>query len=461
MAVGLPCLPVPELPSNHPTTASPAAPTRNSWLAAQGRLPLAFMGLALVWIVTATAMLVIWPKLPSQPFIVPHVIALTHAWMLGFFVTVSCGAVYQLVPVALGTTLWSERLGWLHLVLHTVGVPGMVYSFWHWDLKLLGVFGSAVAFGIVCFSLNTWLTVKRSVRRDTTAWSIILATGWLLSTVLAGLLLVSNRIWVFIPLNPVALLRAHAHLGLVGFFVTLLQGVGFQLLPMFTLGKVQHWWLAKTGLWLSQLGLIALVPALVWQIEWLALAGALAISAGLIFSGVGLKYALATRKKRRLDPGLVAFLRGGLGLCVAALAGTMLALPGSMRSVSQGGFNTMTYALLGIFGGLLPCVAGMMCKVVPFLTWMRAYGPRVGRGYTPPAHTLTHPRIERWALALQQFAVVPLLIGAWTFNSLWLRLGAWTLAVGVTLFVLDMLGVLKHLWIQQSPSSPALKTKPI
>ena len=31
--------------------------------------------------------------------------ALTHAWVLGFFVTVACGAVYQLAPVALGTTL--------------------------------------------------------------------------------------------------------------------------------------------------------------------------------------------------------------------------------------------------------------------------------------------------------------------------------------------------------------------
>lgn len=449
MVVGSPCLHVPEPSSNRP------APAKNSWLAAQGRLPLAFMGLGLVWLVTATAVHVVRPDLPALPHVLPPVIALAHAWILGVFVTVACGAVYQLVPVALGTTLWNERLGWLHFILHAIGVPGMVYSFWHWHLGWLGGFGSAVALGIVFFSLNTWVTVKRSARRGTVAWSIIVATGWLLFTVLAGLLLVANRLWAFIPLHPFALLRAHAHLGLVGFFVTLLQGVAFQLIPMFTLGEVRHWRLVKTGLWLSQLGLVAVVPALIWQIDPLALTGGLAICAGLGVSGIGLRQTLATRKKRQLDPGLVAFLRGGVGLCAAALVGTALALPGSTHSMTAGGFNAMTYALLGILGGLLPCVTGMMCKVVPFLSWMRAYGPRVGRGPTPPAHALTHPQIERWGLALQQLSVVPMVLGAWTLNGLWLRLGAWMLAAGVVLFTLDMLGVLKHLWIQPAAPAPA------
>lgn len=443
-----------------PAATAPSAPSKASWLAAQGRLPLAFMWLGLAWIVAASAMLVVQPGLLGLPHILPSVIALTHAWILGFFVTVACGAVYQLAPVALGTTLWSERLGWGHFYLHAVGVPGMVYAFWRWQLPWLGIFGSAVALGIVIFTVNTWITVWRSTRRNTVAWSILLATGWLALTVLVGLLLVANRLWGFIPLNPISLLRAHAHLGVVGFFITLLQGVGFQLVPMFTLGEVRDWRLAKTALWLTQLGLVALVPALLWQWEWPAFVAALAISAGLIVSGIGLQRALTTRKKRRLDPGLVAFLRGGAVLCAAALVGTALAWPGVARDLMVGGFNGMTYAVLGILGGLLPCVAGMMCKIVPFLTWMRAYGPRVGRSPTPAAHTLTHPRIERWGLALQHLAVVPLLVGAWTLNGLWLRLGAWLLAAGVILFTVDMLGVLKHLWAKPAATASATASAP-
>lgn len=449
---------MPEPSSIRPASTAPPAASKASWLAVQGRLPLAFMWLGLAWIVAASTMLVVQPGLLGLLHIMPSVIALTHAWVLGFFVTVACGAVYQLAPVALGTTLWSERLGWVHFYLHAFGVPAMVYAFWHWRMSWLGIFGSVVALGIVIFTVNTWITIRRSARRHTIAWSILLATGWLALTVLAGLLLVANRYWGFIPLNPFSLLRAHAHLGLVGFFITLLQGVGFQLIPMFTLGEVRDWWLAKTGLWLTQLGLVALLPALLWQWEWSTFFAALAMSAGLIFSGIGLQRTLATRKKRRLDPGLVAFLRGGAVLCAATLVGTALTWPGVMRGMTVGGFNGMTYAILGILGGLLPCVAGMMCKIVPFLTWMRAYGPRVGRGPTPAAHALTHPRIERWGLALQHLAVAPLLIGAWSLNGLWLRLGAWLLAAGVILFAVDMLGVLKHLWAK--PVAPASAPKP-
>jgi hypothetical protein len=428
--------------------AAPASPLRlsGSWLAAQGRLPLAFMGLALAWLVAATALLVAQPALLSLPHPHPQVVALTHAWALGFFVTVACGAVYQLAPVALGTTLCNERHGWWHFGLHAVGVPGMVYSFWCWDLRLLGHFGFLTALGIVLFAVNTWRTVRHSGRRGTVAWSLMLAAGWLLTTVLVGLLMAANRFWSFIPIDPVALLRAHAHLGLVGFFVTLLQGVGFQLVPMFTLGEVRDWRLANIGLGLAQGGLLGLAPALVWHLGPLALLGALAIAAGMICSAVGLKRALATRKKRAFDPGTQAFLRGGVGVCAGSLAGIALAFPGSPWGSASGGFNAMVYAILGLVGGLLPCIAGMMCKIVPFLTWMRAYGPRVGRGPTPSAGALTHPRIERWGLALQGIAVVPLLVGAWTLSELWLRIGTCLLAAGVALFVADMLGVLKHLW---------------
>ncbi|HWL16188.1 MAG TPA: hypothetical protein VNR00_11320, partial [Opitutus sp.] len=111
-----------------------------------------------------------------------------------------------------------------------------------------------------------------------------------------------------------------------------------------------------------------------------------------------------------------------------------------------------------IGGGLLPCIAGMMCKIVPFLTWMRAYGPRVGRGPTPAASALTSPRLERWGLGLQLAAILPLLAGAWLLDERWLRAGAWMLAVGVGLFLADMAGVLKHL---RTPAvAPAAAPKP-
>lgn len=402
------------------------------------------MGLGLAWLVIGTALLAAHPDLLALPHAAPWVVALTHTWVLGMFASVACGAVYQLAPVALGTTLWSERRGWWHLALHAAGVPAMVAGFWRWDFRWVGAGGIAVALGIGLFADNTWRTVRRSGRRDPVAWSLALAAGWLLCTALAGLALAANRVWWFIPADPIALLRVHAHLGLVGFFVTLLQGVTFRLVPMFTLGEMRDERPVKAGLWLSQLGLLGLAPALAFHAGPATAAAAIVIALGFATSAFGLMRTLGTRKKRALDPGVRAFLRGLAGLGAAAVAGVVLAL--SAADAAPGGFGPMTYALLGLAGGLLPAITGMMCKIVPFLTWMRAYGPRVGRGPTPAAASLTHRGIERWGLGLQGVAIVPLLAGAWLVSTPLLAAGAWVLAAGNALFVADMLGVLRHLW---------------
>ena len=116
----------------------------------------------------------------------------------------------------------------------------------------------------------------------------------------------------------------------------------------------------------------------------------------------------------------------------------------------------MVYALVIFAGGLLPAIAGMLCKIVPFLTWMRAYGPKVGKGTTPSAGSLTRPRLERWALGIQGVALLPLLAGAWLLNDAMLRAGAVLLALGTGLFLADMVGVLMHLWRPVTIPRPAV-----
>lgn len=49
------------------------------------------------------------PTLLRLPHPHPQVVALTHTWLQGFFVTVACGAVNQIAPVALGATLANAR----------------------------------------------------------------------------------------------------------------------------------------------------------------------------------------------------------------------------------------------------------------------------------------------------------------------------------------------------------------
>jgi hypothetical protein len=232
---------------------------------------------------------------------------------------------------------------------------------------------------------------------------------------------------------------------------------------MFTLGDVPDWRPVRAGLWCSQIGLLGLAPALALHAGYAAAGSGALILVGLISSGWALKQALATRKKRLLDPGVWAFLRGLAGLVVAAVLGLLLAWPSTPWNSTPGGFGAMVYAVIVFGAALLPVIAGMMCKIVPFLTWMRAYGPKIGRGPTPAAGALTKPGLEKIAFALQGAALAPLVIGAWTLSSPWLQAGAWLLAIGVGLFLADMIGVLKHLWWPASGGptpSPAKKGLP-
>jgi hypothetical protein len=215
---------------------------------------------------------------------------------------------------------------------------------------------------------------------------------------------------------------------------------------MFTLGEVREWRLVKTGLWLSQTGLIGLTAALAWQAGYLAAVFATLIFAGMLASGWAIKQTLATRRKRALDPGVFAFLCGATALVGSAALGVFMVWPTTAASSLPGGVNAMVYAILIVFAGLLPCIAGMMCKIVPFLTWMRAYGPKVGRMVTPSAGALTKPRLEWLAFALQGLAVVPLTAGAWLLNTTLIQVGASILAAAVAVFIVAMLGILKHLW---------------
>lgn len=428
----------------------PFPPMAGSWLANQGRLPLAFMLLGLGWLGVATAMLALSPGVLALSHAAPAVVALTHAWVLGVFVSVATGAIYQIAPVALGTTLWHERLGWWHLALQSVSIPGMVVAFTRWDMALLAPFALAFAAGIGLFAVNTWKTVRKSGRRDAVAWSLQLAALWLLTTVMVGILAAANRLWYFLPLDPILLLRAHAHLGLGGFFLTLLQGVTFRLVPMFTLGDVPDWRPVRLGLRMSQLGLITLAPALLLHWNLLACFCAVFVFAGMLASAHALRRTLATRKKRFLDPGLHAFLAGCGALLLAPILGLLLLWPASSWDSNAGGHGAMPYAVALLVGGLLPVIAGMLCKVIPFLTWMIAYGPRVGRTPTPAAGALAFPSLERLALGLQWVAVVPLFTGAWTQEPWLLHLGSCLLAVGVALFVSHAGLVLRHLWAPRS-----------
>ncbi len=406
------------------------------------RLPLAFIGFGLMALVMACVWLAITPSLGLTPHLHPHVVALAHLWLPGFLLSVCFGATYQLTPVVLGAPLAWERLTWLHLGLHVAGLPLLAAGFLTGRMQLVATGGGLVAAGVLTFAANVWATFARSDRRDAIGWSLPLACWWLALTVLGGLLLAAMKLGLSVAVSPLGLLRAHAHAGLAGFFLTLVQGVAFQLVPMFTLGEVRRPWRIAAGLAGTQMGLAALTCGLALDRSGVVWAGSAMIASGLVFSGIELLATLSARRKRTLEPGLKAFVAGAAAVGMGAMVGLILlwAEPGveALR-------GTMSYGVVVVGGALALMVMGMLCKIVPFLVWMRAYGPRVGRQPVPPAHTLGHPVWERVWLGLHVCGVGSLAVGVWMDSAAGMRVGAWLLAGGVFFFVMNAVRIVAHL----------------
>ena len=423
------------------------------------KLPLAFIGLGLVALGLSVALMCSQPDLVFQPFLHPRVVALVHAFLPGFLLSICMGALYQLGPVVLNTPL-QLRLGaaWWHLWLHGLGTAALVAGLHAGRHGWAAAGGTALSLGVLILVVGILRTFRRSTRRDTPAWSLVLAVGWLLVTVSVGILLALNRRSGFIPLSVVDLLKGHAHLGLAGFFLTLLQGVTFQLIPMFTMGTFCRPRYAAAGLIGTQFALLLLAPSLAFAWRPGVLMGATLLGVAIGCSGIAFVATFRSRRRRKLEPGILGFATGAGFLAAAAVLGIAIAFwtgggAQILRAISA-------YGTLAIAGALSLTILGMLCKIVPFLVWMRVYGSLVGKRTVPPAPTLGSRQMETAWLVMHVSGIGLLLLAVASGSSIAASAGTGFLAAGVLCFLGSMARVARHLW-QPVPPAAGVALRPV
>ena len=193
-----------------------------------------------------------------------YVIAATHLFVLGWICSIVMGAMYQLVPVALETKLYSERLAKWQFVFHLIGFTGMVWMFNVWNMKQVGHFGTVMAVGVGLFVLNIARTLRRVPKWNVTATAVTAALFWISLTIIAGLSIATAKCTYesteglatvggvrtvvsglrslagfMSHFDAISAMHAHAHLGGVGLFTMLIVGVSYKLIPMFALSEIQ------------------------------------------------------------------------------------------------------------------------------------------------------------------------------------------------------------------------------
>jgi len=419
-----------------------AAPGLAGMQAAAVRLPLCFVLTGVLSMLVSGGILLAQPNLLAMYHYTPHLIAITHLFVLGFICSIVMGAMYQLVPVTLETQLFSERLVKFQFGAHTIGFVGMVWAFWNFNMALVGAFGSLLTLGVGLFVFNLAVTLAKVKRWNTIKFGITSALLWLTATVAAGLLVTASKFWTLFSFQPLAAMHAHAHLGGVGVFVMMIVTVSYKLVPMFTLSELQSEQRAWGSVALINIGLVGIFITVLFQEPLRPLFALITIS-GLGLYGWEMIAVLQARNRRALDWGMKYFLTAiGLlaPLSILALALTWSGLPANPLTLQL----ESVYGLLALFGLVGLAILGMLYKIVPFLVWFHSYSRHIGRAKVP---------------ALADMYSVPLQIaGYWSFLAGLTGLSlatAWSqptairwcggvLALSLAIFALNMGTILAH-----------------
>jgi cbb3-type cytochrome oxidase subunit 1 len=402
------------------------------------------MLVGLLALFTGTAWLVAQPDILAYSPYTPDAVAVTHLFVLGWLCSVVMGAVYQLVPVALETKLYSERLAHWQFALHLVGLAGMVFLFRAWNMKGVGYFGTVLTIGVVLFAYNIARTLGRVPKWNVIATAVASALTWLLLTVTAGLLLVDAQRG-FAPLlqfNPIAAMHAHAHLGAVGFFTMLIVGVSYKLVPMFTLSEVQNHRRAAWSVTLLSAGLAGLFAGILLQQPW-KLAFAFVIIVALALYGWELQAILRARKRRALDWGITYFLTAVAMLLPLSALAVVLTWPGLPATEFTGRLES-AYGVLGFIGFVSFAIIGMLYKIIPFLIWFGTYSKHVGRARVPALAEMYSARLQAtgyWTFLVGLLATVTAMLLA---SAAGIRLGCGLLAMSLAVLAVNVGKILSH-----------------
>ena len=449
------------------------------------KLPLAFMLTGLAALLVGAVWLVAQPSILSTYHYNQYAIALTHLLVLGFIGSIVMGAMYQLVPVALETKLYSERLARWQFAFHLVGVVGMVWMFNVWNMKQVGHFGTVLAVGVGLFVFNIARTLLRVPKWNVTATAVTAALFWLSLTIIAGLSIATAKCTYesteglatatgvksvvnglrslagfMSHFNAISAMHAHAHLGGVGFFTLLIVGVSYKLIPMFTLSEVQSQRRAGLSVVLLNLGLAGSFVTILLCSPW-KLAFALVTIAALAIYGWELRAILRARKRGPLDWGIRYFLTGVAFLIPVSLLSLVLSWPDLPLNPFTGQLENL-YGFLGLLGVVSFAIMGMLYKIIPFLVWFGVYRQHIGRAKVPALADMYSARLQMIGYGSFLAGLLTISVGILRASESGVRLGSLCFTTSVVVLLINVGKILAHATRPRiTPLISTRATKPI
>lgn len=175
------------------------------------------------------------PDLAAGAFPLPRVVAVAHLFTLGWITTTIQGALYQFLPVALGTPIRSVRLAHTSFALYVPGLALFIGGLLSGTPPVLLTGAVLFGSGLLIFVGNLAATLRRAPERNLAWWALAGAAVSLVSTVALGISLAGNLRWNYLGTNRFLALGVHLHVAVAGWVTLVIVGVAHRLLPMFLL----------------------------------------------------------------------------------------------------------------------------------------------------------------------------------------------------------------------------------
>jgi hypothetical protein len=380
-------------------------------------------------------------------FIGPQLLGLTHMLILGWITMIIFGALYQLIPVVMEVKLYSENMTYVSFAGLGIGNIILVSGFWQnytspTMFSIIG--GSLIVLAVIVFVMNALLTAKTSPVKSTENNFIIASIFWLFITVVFGLFILLNNSYQFISISPIDLLKAHASIGLIGWFMMLVMGVASTLLPMFFIVHNLNKKFINASFYTTNIGLILLVISILFNISfWFTFIAIITVFTG-IFLFVRYNYdAYKRRLRKKLDIGMKLSVASFIMLAVSIFSGLMMLISPFFFSQLSIPFSII-FGFSLVLGFYTSLILGQMYKTLPFIVWLVKYQDKVGKFKTPLPADLYSEKVANAHYYTFIISSVLAITGILISNQLLIQLASVAYAITALLFLYNTLKIILH-----------------
>jgi len=324
-----------------------------------------------------------------------RLLAITHTAVLGWLMMLIFGSLYQLIPVILDTSLYSEKLAKFTFWLTAGSIVFLVYTFWIGDYTVYLPYAATLMYiSLFFFVFNIMMSYKNARIKNIKSAFILSAVFWLLMTETEGLLTALNFKYNFYQAPHVAHLHTHAIMGLVGFFVMMIFGVGTTLIPMFLISHQLDEKLLKKSFYLLNAGIAGLVLSkYLYPQKFLLLFFWLVLIAGVVYYMRYIYDSYKKRMKKTLDVGMRYTMLSLVFLGLPVVLSLILILYPQAGGQRYAEIIILLYGLSMIFGFFTTIALGQTYKTLPFIIWLEKYQKLVGKYHTPLPRELYSEKI--------------------------------------------------------------------